>query len=80
MDNMDIKDITINEVEAFSNDNRSGVIISWSANIGWGELSFYKDNSDGKWIADTECMSNNENKEFIRMILNKWIDDIEVSG
>ena len=75
---MKIDHLTIDEVSCFENSRRNGVIISWSANIGLGELTLYQRNEDDKWKADTEYMCINEDKEFIRMVLNKWVDEIEV--
>lgn len=73
---MTIEHLQIDGVKCFKNGN--GVIISWSANIGFGELTLYQSNEDSKWKAETECMCINEDKEFIRMVLNKWVDEIEV--
>lgn len=75
---MKIDHLTIDEVSCFENSRRNGVIISWSANIGLGELTLYQRNGGDKWKADTEYMCTNEDKEFIRIVLNKWVDEIEV--
>lgn len=75
---MIIENLQIDEVNCFENSRGNGVIISWSSNIGFGELTLYHRNDDNKWKADTECMCNNEDKEFIRMVLNKWVDEMEV--
>jgi len=77
---MKIENLQIDEVNCFENNRRNGVIISWSANIGFGELTLYHRNEDSKWKADTECMCKGEDKEFIRMVLNKWVDEMEVDG
>ena len=53
---MIIENLQIDEVNCFENNRRNGVIISWSANIGFGELTLYHRNEDNKWKADTECM------------------------
>lgn len=77
---MTIENLKIDEVDCFENSRGYGVvIIPWSANIGFGELTLYQE-KDGKWKAHTECMCNNEDKEFIRMVLNKWVDEMEVKG
>ena len=73
---MKIEHLQIDKVKFFNNGN--GVVISWSANIGFGELTLYQSNEDNKWKADTEYMCTNDDKEFIRMVLNKWVDDMEV--
>lgn len=74
---MTIEHLQIDEVNCFENNRGNGVIISWSANIGFGELTLYQ-REDSKWKADTECMCKGDDKEFIRMVLNKWVDEIEV--
>ena len=75
---MTIKNLKIDNVNCFNNNHGNGVVISWSANIGFGELTLYREEGDDKWEAYTECMCNNEDKEFIRMVLNKWVDEMEV--
>lgn len=70
----EIKNLTINDVRFFSNRDSKEVVFSWDANIGFGELTFYKMNTDDKWHADTECMG----KEFAQMVLNKWVDEMEI--
>ena len=77
---MTIENLQIDEVNCFENSRGNGVIFSWSANIGFGELTIYQGNNDSKWKADVECMCNNDDKEFIRMVLNKWVDEMEVDG
>jgi hypothetical protein len=57
--------------------SNGGMRIQWNSNIGFGQLDIWV-NKDGKLTADTEGMSTNEDKEFIRLILNKLIDSIDV--
>lgn len=75
-----MKDIhlSIDSVDAFAHIRYSGLAISWSADIGFGELMIYKDNCTDKWRADTETMCSAEDKEFLRAALNKWVDEIDV--
>ena len=46
--------------------------IDWSANIGFGQLTFSYDTKTDKWDCDTECMS----KEFCNAVLQKWLEGI----
>ena len=62
-----IKDLEITDVHILS-EPHEGFIISWTANIGFGEVCFYK--KDGKWYADTECMS----KDFCKLLLDLFFD------
>lgn len=77
---MKITNLSVNDMHCFENSRGEGIIISWSANIGYGELTLYRGNEDNKWQADTECMCKGDDKEFIRMVLNKLVDGMEVKG
>ena len=46
----------------------------WTANLGFGELSFDYDTEKKTWDYDSEGMS----KEFCLAVLNKWLDDMDV--
>ena len=78
----EIKDLTIDEIHVFCGDNRGGFDIAWSANIGWGHCCIYLDINDGsgKWQADTEHMSSNNDRTFLKMLLDKLADTVEVTG
>ena len=65
-----IKDLEITDVRILS-ETCEGFIISWSANIGFGEVCFYKE--DEKWHADTECMG----KEFCKKVFDAFLDDVK---
>ena len=75
-----IENIQIEEVWCNRKEERQTIGISWSANIGWGELTIYRDSQDSEWEVDSECMSNDDDKEFIRSVMNAWIDSMKVSG
>lgn len=77
MTNLKVTDLSIDEVEIFKNETHSGFIISWSANIGFGEYTIYQEND--KWYADTECMDSNEDKSFGEMLLKEFLKMITVS-
>ena len=57
--------------------NQGGMRISWSSKEGFGELDIMKDNN-GKLVTSTECMCNNEDKAFIKEVLESLIDKLEV--
>ena len=69
-------DLQIESVEPFVNDNHTGLIISWSSNIGFGEYTFYRDSKDknSEWKIDSETMDCGEDKDFGRALLKLWID------
>ncbi len=52
-----------------------GIGINWSGPIGFGQCAIYW-GDDNKLHADTECLCNDKDKNFLKMILNKLIDEI----
>ena len=60
----------------FKNDKYEGITINWDSNKGFGQLTILKngDNID----VDTETMANNEHKQFIRDVLLKLVDKMNV--
>ena len=78
----EVKDLTIDGIHVFCNLKYAGLCIEWSANIGFGECRIFLDRSDesGKWQADTESMSSREDKTFLKMLLDKLADMVEVTG
>jgi hypothetical protein len=71
MSMIDIKDLEIVDAHILSAVCES-FVISWSANIGFGEVLFYKE--DDKWCADTECMS----KDFCKLLFDKFLENVEI--
>lgn len=79
------KNIIINDTDidyVFNNkDGKKGFCINWDSNIGFGQLTIIQSNDNGclKLFAETEAMSDNSNKEFIKLVMNKLIDELEVT-
>ena len=76
-----IKGLQIDEVYIVN----GALLLQWSANIGFGQLEIYNTyDDDGTGVVkkvykvDSECMSQGEDKEFVRMVMNAWIDQMEV--
>lgn len=75
------EEIKINnvEVESFRNSDEIDVIIlSWQGNIGWGEYTLYKEKDSDQWKGDSECMDSNEDKSFLKMLLDKFVENVNV--
>ena len=75
-----VEDLSIDDVEIFSNETNEGMYLSWSANIGFGEVKIFREKGTEMWRADTERMCSNDDKEFLRMVLNAWVDQMEIEG
>ncbi len=54
-----------------------GIGIDWSGPIGWGQLTIYW-GKDNKLHAETETLCSNNNKIFLKKILNLLADEIIV--
>ena len=74
-----ITGLEITEINPFSNPSFQGISIYWTSNIGFGECQFYKANGEEQWKVNTERMSNSEDKRFIKMLLEKLADMVEVT-
>ena len=76
-----MKNYHIDEIWAVSTEviPNGGIGINWSGSIGFGQLILYW-GKDGKIHADTECLSSNENKDFIKAILNLLVEEIIVDN
>jgi hypothetical protein len=63
--------LSVDDIECFDRqkDGVEGMIIQWTGNMGYGEVTIRK-NSSGKIIIDDENMS----KEFCKALMNKLID------
>ena len=68
------EEIIINDVNLVTCNN--AFVLQWDSNIGWGEMTFYKDGD--KLNVETECMSDNDDKRFIKLVLDKFIEKLEV--
>ena len=75
---MDKTNLKISEVWPVSTviHPNGGIGISWVGD-GWGDAVIWWDD-DGKLHADTECLSSNEDKEFLVNILIQLADKIIV--
>lgn len=86
------EEIIINDITQFIpfvNEKYEGFKLCWESNIGFGELTISKmhnsnetkqeiEYKDGDWEVQTECMSDNSDKEFIHLVLNKFIEKLNV--
>jgi len=76
---LDKKSIQITDIEFWSKwkQNQGGMRISWACNLGFGELEIYKD-LEGHFVTQTEHLASNENKQFIKAIMDALIDMLDV--
>lgn len=79
MSRLEIKDLQIDDIETYDNDEYAGFKIYWSANIGFGVYEIYKNKSDGKWYADTEHMDSDSDKSFGQMLFNAFLNKITIT-
>lgn len=50
--------------------------ISWSSDIGFGAYDLIK--GEDEWRAMSECMDNNEDKEFIETLLGLFAKELNI--
>lgn len=68
------------DVTPFSNEKFDGIEIKWCSNLGFGTYTLHHVKDSSNWVADSEHMDSNENKKFLRELLQKFIDEVEVVG
>ena len=79
-----IRDIhlQIDDIGGFNNDEHTGIIISWSSDIGFGEYTIWKDTKDNefKLYSDSECMDRDDDKEFISELMRLLVNKLMITG
>ena len=73
-----ITDLEIDNIQPYSNSKYEGIEINWSSNIGFGQCNIYKEKESDDWKVATEYMCSNEDKKFLKMLLEKIADLAEV--
>lgn len=53
-----------------------GIRIEWTSDIGFGQYDIQI--RDGRLVADSECMDKDEDKAFLRKLLNIIADKAEI--
>lgn len=71
-------DIKINFVIPFKNEKYEGICIKWNGNIGFGEYTLYKTNEEDGWHADSECMDSNDDKAFLKILMEQFIKQVKI--
>ena len=76
------KEIVINDVNlnyTFYDENKEkGFCLSWDSNIGFGQMTFIQNKDSNEIDVETEAMSDNSDKEFIKLVLDKFIEKLNV--
>lgn len=62
----------------FINEKYTGVTISWTSDIGFGEYTIYKAVGSNKWCAESEHMDSNEDKDFIKELMKSFIEKLDI--
>lgn len=52
-------------------------ILNWDSNIGFGQLTFIQ-KENGSIDCESETMSSNDDKLFIKAVLDKFIDKLNI--
>jgi len=68
------------DIEPFVNDKFVGFVIRWASDIGFGEYVIYKSVGSDEWYAQSECMDDNEDKDFIKELMKGFIEKLTISS
>ena len=72
-------------VRGFENGNGASIQIDWMGNLGYGQYTLYTEDDvyhddEIHWKADSETMDRGEDKEFIRLLLDKFVEGLEIES
>ena len=70
--------LEINDFYPFVNEQYTGIAIQWNSNIGFGEYTIYKPVGSNEWFVDSEGMDDNENKDFIKKLMDLFIEKLNI--
>lgn len=57
-------------------DGNNGFVIEWDSDIGFGQYIIYT--TPRGFVADSEHMDSNEDKDFIKELMRLFIEDLKV--
>lgn len=72
--------LKIDNFYPFVKEQFMGITIEWSSNIGFGQYTIYKPTDSDKWVADSEYMDDNEDKEFIKSLMELFIKELDIEN
>lgn len=67
---LEISDITV---------GHDFIRFNWDSRIGFGEYTIYE-GINKEWYAHSECMDSQEDKAFLKELMDKFIDKIQIKG
>lgn len=71
--------VKIDSIMPYKNEKYEGICIKWYGNIGYGEYNLYKTNEEDSWHGDSECMDTNEDKAFLKMLMEQFIKQVKIN-
>lgn len=76
----DVNNINLDicEVEPFMNDKYDGFVITWNSDIGFGEYTIYKAIGSDEWKADSEHMDSDEDRTFLKLLMELFVQKLEI--
>ena len=73
-----INDVSVNNIVNTLGKTERYITIGWSSNDGFGEYTMWYNPTDGKWYADSEGMDKQDNKEYLKALMNQFIEQITI--
>ena len=91
--NRDEVHVQVDGIQPYQNDKYAGIKLLWSGNIGFGEYEIYSKNSDREpmyddcpedeymyinWAGQSECMDSQDDKWFIKLLLESLVNKMRI--
>ena len=75
------QDVTVflDNIDFFNNDGVQGMVLSWHGNTGFGEYTLWK-TLDGEYMCDSEYMETEDDRWFLKLLLDELRKMVTVGG
>ena len=67
-------DLKIHEVQV----SEGFILFRWSSNRGFGEYALFQNSKTGEWVADTEYMDSDDDKNFGKKLFELLMDKVKI--
>lgn len=70
--------LEIEEVIPFCNTEAPGIYFGQSSDIGFGGYVIRREHGSDRWVAKSEYMDSNDDKDFLKKLFEKFVEKVEV--
>jgi len=76
--NIQITNVSVDNIINTLGKTERYIAMGWSSNDSFGEYTMWYNPTDQKWYADSEGMDKQDNKEYLKALMNQFIEQITI--